>query len=981
MKLVCLSAILAGALAAQPMDSGLFKTMRWRSIGPFRGGRVTAVAGVASQPQVYYQGATGGGVWKTTDAGITWTPISDAYFKTGSVGGIAVSDSDPNVIYVGMGEACLRANISQGDGVYKSTNAGRSWTNVGLNDTRTIGKVRVDPKDPNLVYVAAVGHPFGANEERGLFRTNDGGKSWQKILYVNDKTGAVDIAMDPRDSRVLYVAMWQVLRAPWGIATTGSGSGIYKSTDGGDHWTQLAGGLPKGDKGKIGIAVSPVDSNRVYATVEAEDGGVYSSDDAGKTWRLMNGDFSVRGRQYYYGHIFADPQDLDTVYTFSSKGFFKSTDGGKTYGTLRAPHGDYHDLWIDPKNHLRMINANDGGATVTFNGGGSWSSLDNQPTAQFYEAITDNHFPYRIYGSQQDNTTVSIPSRTDAGGIGITDWYPVAGGESGYIAPDPKNPDIAYGGSYFGAMTRYDHSTNQARNITVWPDYPGGRTAADVKYRFQWTYPIVIPPLEPGSILVGANVVFRSTNQGQSWDPISPDLTRNDKTRENGGRLEEYYSTIFAIAASRVDKNVIWTGSDDGLIYITRDNGKKWVNVTPADLPEWTRINIIEASPFEAGTAYVAANRYQLNDDRPLIYKTADYGKTWKLLVRGIPANVFARTVREDPVRKGLLYAGTETGVYVSMNDGQDWQPLQLNLPVVPITDLTIKDNDLIAATQGRAFWVLDDLTMLHQLRGDALSQDVHLFKPRDVYRPTSRRGGRGGGPGVGQNPPSDVVVPYYFKTKPTGAVTMEFLDSAGSVIKSFAKVPSDAGMNRFEWDLRYPDARAIEGETHLAGGSLRGPTAVPGTYRVKLTAGGAAQEQTFAILKDPRLPTTDKEYQEQFRFLISVRDKESETNDAINQLRGVLKKMKAAGADTSGASKQLDELLHELWEPEYIGYDDQMLVFPLKLNNRIAALLGYAEGGFAPTDQERKVFNELSADLEGLTSRLKHLLQNGASN
>ncbi len=961
-------AVAAGTLAAQGVDPGLLKTMRWRSIGPFRGGRVTAVAGVAEQPQVYYQGATGGGVWKTTDAGITWSPISDRYFKTGSVGAIAVAESDPNVIYVGMGEACLRSNISQGDGVYKSTDAGKTWANVGLADTRTIGEVRVDPRDPNVVYVAAVGHPYGRNPERGVFRSKDGGRMWQKVLYINDQTGAVDLAMDPRDSRIIYAAAWQVLRTPWGILSTGPGSGIYKSTDGGDHWTQLTNGLPKGDKGKIGIAVSPVDSNRVWATVEAEDGGIYRSDDAGKSWHLLNDDFSVRGRQYYYGHIFADTQERDTVYTFSSKGFFKSTDGGKTYTTLRAPHGDYHDLWIDPKNHLRMINANDGGATVTFNGGMTWSTLDNQPTAQFYEAITDNHFPYRIYGSQQDNTTVSIPSRTDGAGIAATDWYTVAGGESGYLAPDPRNPDITYGGTYFGAMTRYDRATNQARNITIWPDYPGGRTAAEVKYRFQWTYPIVISPLTPDTIYAGANVVFRSTNQGQSWDVISPDLTRDDKTREHGGRLEEYYSTIFAIAPSRREKDVIWTGSDDGLINLTTDAGKNWRNVTPRDLPEWSRINMIEPSPHEAGTAYVAANRYQLDDDKPYIYKTADYGKTWKLLTRGIPSHVFARTIREDPVRKGLLYAGTENGVYVSFDDGENWQPLQLNLPVVPITDLTIKDHDLIAATQGRAFWVLDDLTVLHQAGS---VQNTRLLKPRDVYRPARR--GRGGGlPGLGQNPPADVVVTYYLQGKPNAA-TLEFLDQDG-MIKAFSKIPAEAGMNRFEWDLRYPDARGIEGETHLAGGSLRGPVVAPGSYRVKLTVDGTAQEQTFAVLKDPRAPTTDEEYRKQVTFLLNVRDRLSETDDAINRIRGVLTQMKAGDA-----RKQFDDLLHELWEPRYTGYDDQMLVFPLKLNNRIAALQGYADGGFAPTDNEYKVYNELSAELERQLSRLKHLLENGS--
>jgi hypothetical protein len=575
-----------------------------------------------------------------------------------------------------------------------------------------------------------------------------------------------------------------------------------------------------------------------------------------------------------------------------------------------------------------------------------------------------------VYGSQQDNTTVSIPSRTDGGGITIADWYSVAGGESGYMAPDPKNPEVTYGGSYFGAMTRFDHKSGQARNITVWPDYPGGRTAADMKYRFQWTYPIVIPPLEPNAVYAGANVLFKSTNQGQSWDPVSPDLTRNDKDKENGGRLEEFYSTIFAIAASRVDKNVMWTGSDDGLVYLTTDGTKSWKKVTPPELPEWSRINNIEASPFSAGTAYVAANRYQLDDERPLLYKTSDFGKTWKLIVHGIPDHFFTRSVREDPSRKGLLYAATESGVFVSFDDGENWQSLQLNLPIVPVTDLTIKNDDLVASTQGRAFWILDDLTVLHQLA--KVTQPTTLFKPRDVYRP-SRRGIRIGGP-VGQNPATDAVIHYYFTSKPA-SVKLEILDKTGAVIRTFGKIPGNAGMNQFEWDLRYPEAHGLEGEvTHLAGGSLRGPMAVPGTYRVKLTSDAGTQEQSFAVLKDPRIATTDADYTEQFEFETSVRNKLSETDDAINQIHKVLARLK--GSPTAAAiEKQFDELLRDLYEPKYTGYDDQMLVFPLELNNRIAALANYAEGAYAPTDQERKVFNELSADLEGLTSKMKHLM------
>lgn len=966
------------AQSVQPVTESQYRVMKWRSIGPYRGGRVTAVAGINTQPMVYYFGATGGGVWKTENAGITWRPVSDGFFHTGTVGAIAVAESNPNVVYAGTGEACLRAStVSHGDGVYKSTDAGKTWTNVGLGDTQQIGKVRVHPSDPDLVYVAALGHVYGPNEERGVFRSRNGGKTWEKILYVNNKTGAVDISMDPRNSRVLYATTWQVLRMPWGIQSTGAGSAIYKSTDGGDTWKKLASGLPKGDMGKIGVAVSPADSNRVYATIEASDGGVYRSDDAGQTWRLMNDNFSLRGRQFYYGHIFADPQELDTVYTFSSKDFFKSTDGGKSWATLRAPHGDYHDLWIDPYNHLRMVNGNDGGGTITFDGGKSWSTLDNQATGQFYEVITDNQFPYRVYGSQQDNTTVSIASRTDGAGISATDWYPVAGGESGYIAPDPRNPQIIYGGTFFGEMTRYDHRTNQVRNISPWPDYNGGRTAAEMKYRFQWTYPIVIPALEPDKIYAGANVLFRSTNQGQSWEIVSPDLTHDDKVKKNGGVLEEYYCVIFAIAPSRREKGVIWTGSDDGLVSLTRNGGKHWDNVTPANMPPWSRINIIEASPHDPATAYLAVNRYQFDDYSPYIYRTTDFGKSWTLLVHGIPAGTFVRTVREDPERKGLLYAGTESGVYVSFDGGENWQSLQLNLPVVPITDLTVKDNDLVAATQGRSFWILDDLALLRQLTTQT-AQAAQLLRPADVYRTGARRFAIPSYLPVGQNPPAGLVVHYSFTQKPTETVSLSFEEANGKVIHTFKSgsrpaLPAEEGMNSFEWDLRYPDAHGIEGDTYLAGGNLRGPLAVPGRYRVKLTAEGQSQAQEFEIRKDPRLSTTIDDYQKQFDLLIAIRAKLSAADDAINEIRGREKRVEAAQGGT-GVARELEAVLHELWEPRFTGFDDQMLEFPLKLNNRIAALQGYLQGPYAPTDQANQVFAELSKELDSLLARLKQL-------
>src|SRR4029453_8289900 len=692
---------LAHPLFAQPRSGGLNDALQWRSIGPSRGGRVTAVAGIATQPLTYYMGATGGGVWKTDDAGVTWRNISDPFFKTGSVGAVSVAESNPDVVYVGMGEGGLRGNLSSGDGVYKSTDAGKTWKHMGLLDSSQIGRLRIHPTNPDVVYVAAIGHAYGPNAERGVFRTKDGGTTWQRVLFVNDRTGAADIAMDPSNPQVLYATTWEMLRTPWNITSTGPGGGLYKSTDGGDTWSRLASGLPASNLGKIGVAVSPVNPQRVWATVEADEkGGIYRSDDGGSTWQLLNDGFNMTSRQYYYGHIFADPLDANTMYTFCAKYFYKSTDGGKTYSEVQTPHSDYHDLWIDPKDSRRMVNGSDGGAAVTFNGGRSWSSLDNQPTAQFYAVITDNGTPYRIYGSQQENTTGATASRTNGAGITESDWHSVGGGESGYLAPTASNPPVVYGGSYFGLLTRYDEPTGESRNVTIWPDYNGGRTAAQMKYRFQWTYPIIVSPHDGTTVYAAAQVVFRSVNGGQSWDAISPDLTRNDKAKQNGGRLEEYYSTIFTLAESPREKGVIWAGSDDGLVHVTRNGGRGGRNVTPPAGQPFTRINIIDASPHDPGTAYVAANRYQLDDVRPYIYKTTDFARSGHPMAGGRPERSFVRTVREDPIKKDLLFAGTESGVHYSLDGGAHWQPLQLNMPVVPITDLTIKNDDLIASTQ-----------------------------------------------------------------------------------------------------------------------------------------------------------------------------------------------------------------------------------------------------------------------------------------
>ena len=976
--------VIIAILTLQPTSAqqtpDLSGALRWRNIGPFRGGRVTAVAGIASQPLVYYMGATGGGVWKTDDAGLTWNNVSDGFVRTGSVGAVAVSQSDPNIVYVGMGEGCLRGNLSSGDGVYKSTDAGKTWTHVGLADTSQIGRLQVHPTNPSLVYVAAIGHPYGANAERGVFRSKDGGKTWQKVLYVNDKTGAADIVIDATNPQILYATTWQVLRTPWDIYSTGPGSALYKSVDGGDTWSKLTTGLPSGNLGKIGVAVSPANPQRVWATVEAESkGGIYRSDDAGRTWQLLNDDFNMTARQYYYGHIFADPVDANTMYTFCAKYFYKSTDGGKTYTNVQTPHSDYHDLWIDPKDPKRMVNGSDGGASVTFNGGRTWSSMDNQPTAQFYAVITDHSAPYRIYGSQQDNTTVSIASRTNGAGITETDWHPVGGGESGYLAPTPSNPPVIFGGSYFGLMTRYDERIGESQNITVWPDYNGGRTAAEVKYRFQWTYPIIVSPHDGTTVYAGAQVVFRSKNGGRSWEPISPDLTRNDVAKQQGGRLEEYYSTIFTMAESPKQQGVIWTGSDDGLIQVTRNGGGEWQNVTPPAIQPYTRINIIEPSPHDAGTAFAAVNRYQLDDFHPYIYKTTDYGKTWQAIANGIPERSFVRTVREDPKRPNLLYAGTETGVYFSADGGNHWQSLQLNLPIVPITDLTVKDNDLIASTQGRAFWVLDDVTPLQDLADmpaatATATATAHLVAPRAAVR--ARRAGFGRAPaGAGQNPPAGAVISYWLGRDQE--VTLEIADATGAVVKTATSrdrtgPAGTRGLHRFIWDMRYPDAHGIEGGTFLAGGNLRGPIALPGTYQVRLKAGADAQTQPLRILADPRSQATAAELQEQFDLLIMIRDKVSAIHDAVNdivRMRKALASRKDAAAQRQDAA--LEAVQKELVELRFVGYDDQMLVFDLKLNNRMAALQGYvSQGDYAPTEQQYSVFRSVSSLVDTALAR-----------
>lgn len=987
------------AATSAAIDPKLYGHMKWRNVGPARGGRSVAVAGIPGDPLTFYMGATGGGIWKTEDAGNTWNPISDGQIKTGSVGSIAVAESDPNVIYVGMGEACVRGNFSHGDGVYRSMDAGKSWKHVGLADTRQIGRVRVHPRNSDLVYVAALGHVFGPNEERGVFRSKDGGATWEKVLYVNEKTGAVDLVMDPTNPRILYAAFWQVQRTPYSLISGGEGSGLWKSTDGGDTWRLLTKDLPEGIKGRIGVAASGAKPGRVWAIVEAEEGGIFRSDDYGESWRKVNDDRQWLQRAWYYTHIFADPTDADTMYSLNVS-FGKSTDGGKTFEMLWPPHSDNHDLWIDPQDNRRMINANDGGATLSFNGGQTWTRQDNQPTAQFYHVTVDNQYPYRLYGAQQDNSTVSISSR-ERPGPG-NEFYDVGGGESGYIAVHPKDHNIVYAGNYGGFLTRYDHRTQMTRNVSVWPENPMGWGAAELKYRFQWTFPILFSPHDPDILYAAGNVVFKSTDEGQSWTPISPDLTTNDKSKQgpSGGPITgdntsvEYYCTIFAVAESPLEKGLIWAGTDDGLIHVTRDGGKNWKNVTPLDAPKWGLVSIIEASPHEPGKAYAAVTAYKLDDFRPYLFRTDNYGESWTPIVNGIPADAFTRTIREDSNRKGLLYAGTEVGAYISFDDGKSWQSLQLNLPVVPITDMVVHRDDLAISTQGRSFWVLDDLTQLHQLDDKVATAAVHLYQPRPIIS-TMDRG---------------LPITYYLKRKPE-KLKLEFLDAKGEVIKTFENkkgkdkpeeeatprrrrgaaadsAPCEEGCNRFDWDLRYPDAEEIKGAILWSGGT-RGPRCAPGKYEVRLTVGETVLTQPFEVRKDPRLETSDGDLQKRFALQKDIRDRVDECHKAINRIREIKAQSKAAAdrvAEFNGneavkdAAKALTEKLeaveNELIQSKSKSSQDP-LNFPIKLNDKLAGLSGVVAGGeFPPTDQARTVFKDLSGKLDTQLSALKDIEQ-----
>jgi photosystem II stability/assembly factor-like uncharacterized protein len=952
-------------------------------------------------------GSTGGGVWKTTDGGVNWSNVSDGFFEAGSMGAIAVAVSDANVVYAGTGSACIRGNVSPGVGLYKSVDAGSTWTHGGLRDAGQIGRIQVHPQDANLVYVAALGHAFGPNPERGVFRSKDGGKSWEKVLYVNESTGAVDLAMDAFNPRVLYAAMWRAERKPWAILSGGEEGGVFKSADSGDTWKKLKGGLPEGIVGRIGVAVSPANPSRVWALVEAEEGGLFRSEDAGTSWSLVNPERSFRQRAWYYTHVYADPRDEDTVYVLNT-GFYKSIDGGKSFGLIPVPHGDNHDLWLNPDDPRVMIESNDGGANVSYNGGKSWSPQLNQPTAEFYRVTVDDQFLYRVYGPQQDNSTISVPSRTRSGGITLQHWMAVGGGESGHIAVDPRDPSITYAGSYGGTIDRVNHKTGHVRSVMVYPQMALGNRARDLRYRFQWNAPIRISPHDPDVVYQTSQYVHKSTNGGQSWEAVSPDLTRNDPEKQdfpgqpitNDATGVEVYDVIFAFEESLREKGVLWAGSDDGLVHLSKDGGKSWKNVTPKGLPEWSTVNAIEISAHAPGRVFIAAYRYRNDDFKPYIFRTNDYGESWSLLTdgrNGIPASHFTRVVREDPDRKGLLYAGTEFGLYASFDDGLHWQSFQLNLPVTPVTDLKVHRQDLVVATQGRSFWILDDVTPLHAVN-EAARSEAYLFAPRDVHRIETgeeRGGERSSGVRdrllaawiprgwVGDNPPSGAVIYTYFTGKPTEDVSYEILDASGAVVRQ-EKVAAKPGMNRFVWDLRYPGPEILKGAI-LWGGGTSGPRAVPGAYQVRVRSGAWSETKGFRVLKDPELDVTEADLEEQFDFLVEVRDEITKTHAAIGRLRDVKAQAGAIAErvkseEITKAAKSLEEKLTAI-EDELIQRKSKSrqdpINFPGKLDNQLVYLYGVAgEQDDKPTAGARERFTDLRKEVESQLSRLEEVLK-----
>ena len=1038
-------------------ESSTWDALKFRCIGPPRGGRVIAVAGHPTEKNVFYFGGVAGGVWKTIDGGHYWENISDGYFDVSSVGALAVSEADPNVIYAGTGESTIRLDVSWGDGVYKSTDGGETWTNVGLRDSHHIGQIRVHPRDPDVVYVAALGHAFGPNEERGVYRSTDGGGSWECVLHVSEKAGAVDLALDVANPRIIYASIWQVHRHFWELVSGGPDSGLWKSTDGGDSWTDISRnpGMPKeGLLGKIGVSVSPARPSRLWAIVETEGdkSGVYRSDDRGATWNHLTNNQDLLNRPWYYLHIFADPQDPDTVYVNNLK-MWKSIDGGKEWGEITTPHGDNHGLWIDPDDPERMINGNDGGACVSFNGGETWSTIYNQLTGQYYHLDVDNRQPYRVYGTQQDNSSVAVPSATEKGAIPWGDCYPAGTGESGYIAVKPDDPDILYVGAVGsspgggGALQRYDHRTKQIRLVTVWPEPFSGWGAKYMRYRFPWTFPIIFSPHDSNVLYTCGNHVFRTTDEGSSWEAISPDLTRNDESKlePSGGPLTldtsgaEHYCTISVFFESAHEAGVLWAGSDDGLVHISEDGGGNWRNVTPPDLPEWSFVTVIEPSAHDASTVYLAATRYKLDDFGPYLFKTTDRGQNWKRIDASFPQNEITRMLRADPAREGLLYVGTETGVFVSFDDGGSWQRMPGNLPVAPVYDMTIKEGDLVVATHGRAFWILDDLTPLRQTDGldESTEGGAKLFTPRRTLRRwhswgvegmrgdgrnyglatgqliTYRDGKGEGGQNVrrmldcGENPPQGAIF-YYTLPPDAEEVSLAVLDGEGEEIHSFGPKPADAvseeeenpaagyittdaGLNRFIWNFRYKDAEQLPGDAFTEN-SLTGALAAPGTYQVRLTVDGESQTESFAVYVDPRVGSSQEDLEAQFELWQEVNAKLSETHRAVKRLRLARERVKStaetvkdSGADdgtktaiqerAEQIAAQLGEVEAELVQPEAKVAFDRIRMRAM-LNAKLHNLISViAAADERPPQQAYDVFAYLSEETDEQLDKLDSIL------
>ncbi|MEM7117661.1 MAG: glycosyl hydrolase [Chloroflexota bacterium] len=1022
--------------------------LKWRCIGPFRGGRVVAVAGDTKNHNTFYFGACAGGIWKTEDAGTYWECISDGQLKTSSVGALTVSASDPNVIYAGMGETTIRIDVSHGDGVYKSTDAGKTWTSMGLEDTRHIAEIVVHPTNPDIVYVAAFGHAFGPHPDRGVYKSTDGGETWRKVLFRSEKAGAIDITMDPNNPRILYAAIWEAYRSFSQISSGGPDSSIYKSTDGGETWTELTSnpGLPKGTLGKIGVAAS-TQPGRVWALIEHKEGGMYRSEDYGETWTQVSGDMNLVSRAWYYVHVHADPVDGNTVYV-NNLNLWKSIDGGNTYDQITTPHGDNHDIWINPANTQIMVQGNDGGANVTQNGGKSWSSIYNQPTAQFYHLDVSNDDPYKVYGTQQDNSSIAVPSRSNGRSITWADCHLAGSGESGYIAVNPDDPDIVFVGAIGSspgggnALQRYDHRSKQIRLVTTWPVGMRGYGGESHKYRFAWTYPIIYSPHDSNTIYIGGNQVFKTNDEGQSWEAVSPDLTRADPDtlKPTGGPINkdslgaEIYATVFALAESPHQQGVLWAGSDDGYLHMTHDGGENWHNLTPDEWPEWLMISMIEPSPHNPSTIYVAGTRYKLDDYKPYIYKTNNNGETWEQITDGIPVDDFTRVIREDPNREGLLYAGTETGLYVSFNGGDSWERFQLNLPVSPIHDLKVKNGDLVVATHGRSFWILDDLTPLYQYSDSIADKDAHLFKPRSSVRvlPKIFEGFSRGIVGKksymstlgivaaftqtktkegaleaafhdsGENPPREAIITYHLK-EGGGEMKLSFSDMDGNVIREIAgyqepsdnkkeaddalKASNEAGWNRFLWDMRHEPVTSIKGTDPVAQQAIEGAMVVPGTYQVTLTVGEESMSESFEIIQEPGTTGSQADLQEQYQLWVTINEKLDEAAQAINQMRD-LREQLAGWADRAGDEalcKQAADLKEKVLEIESsLTVPDLRPGWPDGINagwrlfDQLKGLPAAINlGDYKPTDQAHEVYADLAGKIDEKLAELSAFLDN----